>query len=162
SWTSAHAGRDAVERRQMLVVDAVDAQRAFLHYPLAVVVLARTVRAGPGAQLAADAGVGIDEHDAALRALVGCTRRTHGDASRRLAVQARAREVHGPARGAFAGLVGMDAVQPRAVRVFAVRILIGQGSGIAGRVPLLAARRTGMAADAGVEVDHQPEFFSGA
>ena len=69
----AHAGRHAILRRERLVVDAVDAQRAFLHHAVVVVVLARAVRAGPGAQLAADAGVRIDQDDAVGRR--ACTTR---------------------------------------------------------------------------------------
>ena len=101
----AHAGGNAVLRRRCLVIDAVDAQRALLHHAVAVVVLARAVRAGPGAQLAADAGVGIDQHDAVLGALEGGAGRADGDAGRLLAMQARAREMHGAARGTFADLV---------------------------------------------------------
>ena len=52
-----HAGGDAILLGQVLVIDAVDAQRAFLHDAVVVVVLARTVGARPRAQLAADAGV---------------------------------------------------------------------------------------------------------
>src|SRR3546814_8385723 len=51
-------------------------------------VYARAVGAGPGAQLAADAGVGVDQHDAVLGALVGGPGRADGDAGRVVAVQA--------------------------------------------------------------------------
>src|SRR5204862_7167397 len=66
----AHAGGDAILRREAFVIDAVDAQRAFLHHAVIVIILARAVGAGPRTQLAADAGVGIDQHDAVRRALV--------------------------------------------------------------------------------------------
>ena len=56
-------------------------------------VLARAVRARPRAQLAADALVLVDQHDAVLGALVAGAGRAHRHAGRRLAVQARAREV---------------------------------------------------------------------
>ena len=157
----AHAGRNAILRREGLVVDAVDAQRAFLHHAVVVVVLARAVGAGPGAQLAADAGVGIDQHDAVRRALVGGAGRADGDAGRRLAMQTGAREMHGAARRAVAHLVGVHAVEPGAVRIAAVGVLVGQRRGIAAGVPLLAACRAGLAADAGVEIDHQPELLCG-
>ena len=79
---------------QRLVVDAVHAQGALLHHAARVAVLARAVGAGPGTQLAADALVLVDQHDAVLGALVAGAGRAHGDAVRRLAVQAGAREVH--------------------------------------------------------------------
>jgi hypothetical protein len=45
--------------RAGLVVDAIHAERAFLHHAVIVVVFPRAVGAGPGTQLAADAGVGL-------------------------------------------------------------------------------------------------------
>ncbi len=155
----ADAGGNAILRRKGLVVDAVDAQRAFLHHAIVVVVLARAIGTGPGAQLAADAGVGIDQHDAVLGALVGGAGRADGDAGGRLAVQARAREMHGLARRAVAHLEAMHAIEPGAVRIGAVGVLIRQRRGIAAVVPFLAARRAGLAADAGVEIDHQPQLL---
>src|SRR5690606_30396178 len=122
-----HAGRFALGLWQVLVVDAVDAERAFLHHALDLAVLARAVGAGPRAQLAADAFVLVDQHDAVLGALVAGAGRAHGDAGRRLAVQARAREVQrdrglgGPCpggspacgnRGLGFDLVRMHAVEP--------------------------------------------------
>src|SRR3546814_1615707 len=61
-------------------------------------VFARAVRAGPRAQLAADALVLVDQHDAVLGALVAGAGGAHGHAGRRFAVQARAREVQGHRR----------------------------------------------------------------
>jgi hypothetical protein len=46
---------------EVLVVDAVDAERALLHHAFDFAVLARAVRAGPRTQLAADALVLVDE-----------------------------------------------------------------------------------------------------
>src|SRR5690606_20371239 len=146
-----HAGRNAVLRLQRFVIDAVDAQRAFLHDAVGVVVLARAIGAGPGAELAADACVRVDQHDAVLGPLVGGAGRADGHAGGRLAVQAGAREVHRPARRPLAHLVAMDAVEPRPVRVGAVGVLVGQRRRVAARIPFLAARRAGLAADAGVE-----------
>src|SRR6185312_8433774 len=71
------------------------------------------------------------------------------------------REIHGLAAPAVVHLVGMHAVEPGAVRVAAVRVLIGQWRRIAAGVPLLAARDAGMTADAGVEIDHQAELLFG-
>ena len=89
------AGRLAVLLGEMVVVDAVDAQRAFLHHAGIVVELARAIGAGPGAQLAADADRLVDQHDAVLGALVGGAGRADGDAGRLLAMQAGFREMHG-------------------------------------------------------------------
>ena len=155
----ADAGGNAILRREGLVVDAVDAQRAFLHHAIVVVVLARTVGTRPRAQLAADAGVGIDQHDAVLGALVGGAGRADGDAGRRLAMQARAREMHGLARRTVADLVAVHAIEPGAVRIGAIGVLIRERRGVAPVVPFLAARRAGLAPDAGVEIDHQPKLL---
>ena len=153
------AGRHALLFRQVLVVDAVDAQRAFPHHALVLVELARAVGAGPGAQLAADADVGVDQHDAVFGALVAGAGGTDGDAGRVLAMQAGAGEVHRAAVRAGAGFVGVHAVEPDAVRVVLIGAEIGQRRGMAGGVPLLAVYRAGVAADAGVEVDDEAEFF---
>src|SRR4029079_1746982 len=98
----------------------VDAERALLHRSVFVIIFPRAVGAGPGAQLAADAGVGIDQHDAVRRALVGRAGRTDGDAGRLFAVQTGAGEMHGAARRAVAHFVGVHAVEPGAVRIAAV------------------------------------------
>jgi hypothetical protein len=82
------AGRHALALGQVLVVDTVNAERTLLHDAVVVVEFARSVRAGPGAQLAADAGVGIYQHDAVLDALVRGAGRAHLDTGRLLAVQA--------------------------------------------------------------------------
>src|SRR3546814_7191368 len=78
--TGRHAGRHPVDLLQILVVDAVDAQRALLHHAVGMVVFPRSVGAGSGAQLAADAAVGVDEDDAVLLALVAAPGRTIGRA----------------------------------------------------------------------------------
>ena len=165
--TGAHAGRHPVDLGDRLVVDAVDAQRAFLHHAGGEIHLAGAVRAGPGAQSAADAFVLVDQHDAVGRALVGGAGRADGDAGRVVAMQAGFREMHD------AGLAGLaddlatlrhhlecvDAVQPGAGDVGAVGVLVGQRRSIAAGVPFLAAHHAGMTADTDVEVDDQAEFF---
>ena len=123
-----HAGGLAFGLGEVLVVDAVDAQRALLHHAFDLAVLARAVRAGPRTQLAADALVLVDQHDAVVRALVARAGRAHGDARRRFAMQARAREVqrHRRLRGRFVRrghlfeLVAVHAVEPHARRILAV------------------------------------------
>src|SRR5687768_7413390 len=100
------AGRHAVDLLEVLVVDAIDAQRAFLHHAGIVIELARPVRAGPGAELAADAGIGVDQHDAVLGALVGRPGGADLDASRLLAMQAGFREMDGAAATAVVDLEG--------------------------------------------------------
>src|SRR3546814_5224103 len=110
-----HAGRHAAAGVQVLVVDLVDAERALLHDADVGIVFARAVGAGPGAQLAADAGVGVDQHDAVLGALVGGPGRADGDAGRVVAVQAGLGEVHRAAVAVVGHhLEAVDAVEPDA------------------------------------------------
>ena len=154
-----NAGRRPAARVQVLVVDLVDAERALLHHPGVGVVFPRAVGAGPGAELAADAGVGVDQHDAVLRPLVGGAGRADGDAGRVLAVQAGLGEVHRAAVALVAHhLEGVDAVEPHAAGIGAVRVAVGQRRRMAGGVPLLAVHRAGMAADADVQVDDQAQL----
>src|SRR3546814_1835071 len=110
-----HAGRHAAARLEVLVVDLVDAERALLHHADVGVILAGAIGTGPGAELAADAGVGVDQHDAVLGALVGSAGRADGDAGRILAVQAGLREVNGAAVAIVRDdLEAVDAVEPDA------------------------------------------------
>src|SRR5690606_19940972 len=90
-----HAGGHALGGVEVLVVDAVDAQRALLHDPVHGAVFARAVGAGPAAELAPDALVLVHQHDAVPGALVAGARGADGHARGRLAVQAAAREVQG-------------------------------------------------------------------
>src|SRR5689334_3032184 len=120
--TSGHT----VFRREGLVVDAVDAERAFLHHAFGDVELSGAIRAGPGAELAADALVLIDQHDAVRRALERGTGRADGDARRCLAMETRAREVHGATGGTLSRLEGVDTVEPDAVGLGAIGVEIGE------------------------------------
>src|SRR5690606_33820332 len=121
---------------------------------------------GPAAQLAADALVLVHQHDPVLGALVAGAGGAHGDAGRGLAVQARAREVQGHGRLRFAAalrwtgreLVAVHAVEPDPGGLPAVWLLVHQRAQDPARVPLLAAGRAGVAAHAGVQVDHQAEL----
>src|SRR5690348_10831746 len=56
-------------------------------------------------------------------------------------------------------LIRMHPVEPHAIRFGAVGIVIRQRSEIAAIVPFLAGDRASVAADADVEVDHQPELL---
>src|SRR3546814_14759093 len=58
----------------------------------------------------------------------------------------------------FRELFAVLAVEPYPRLILAVRLLVGQRPGDAAGVPFLAAGRAGVAADAGVQVDHQPEL----
>jgi hypothetical protein len=86
-----HAGRLALALRQGLVGDAVDAQGALLHHLLLLVELANAVGAGPGAVLAADALVVVDQHDAVVLALV----RGAGRADRHAGGSSQCRQLFG-------------------------------------------------------------------
>jgi hypothetical protein len=157
--TGAHAGRLAVFGLQVLVVDAVNAERTLFHHAIVGVVFARAVRARPRAQLAADADVRVDQHDAVFGALVAGAGRAHGHAGRRFAVQARAREMQCAAVLALAGFVAVDAVEPRPHRIRAVGVDVRQRRRITLRVPLLARGGARLAANAGVEVDDQAQLL---
>src|ERR1700732_3588862 len=153
------AGRQLVFLRQVVVVDPVDAQRAFLHDPAIRVEFPCAIRTGPGAQLAADADRFVDQHDPVFGALVGGPRRAHGNASRLLAMQARFGEIDGPRTLSVAFLEGVDAVQPNPPSARAIRVEIGQRADIAAGIPLLAGSGTGLAAHTDVEVDDQAELL---
>src|SRR5688572_19770187 len=159
------AGRDArghaIYLFQLVVVDAVDAQRAFLHHANVFVKLARAVRAGPGAQLAANAEVLVDQDDAVLSALEGGAGRAHRHAGRLLAMQARLGEMHGAAVRALARFEAVDTVEPHARGRIAPGLVVGQRRHVAAAVPFLAVDRAGMAPDADVEVDDQAELAIG-
>src|SRR5262249_21179333 len=148
-----HACRLAVALGQRFVVDAVGAQRALGHLLALFVELARAVRTRPRAVLAADALVEVDQHEPVFLALVARAGRTGGYARRVLAVQARFREVDRVGERKFARFIGLHAVEEGAGRIGVVRALIRETACLAGRVPLLAARHAGVAADADVQVD---------
>src|SRR3712207_3487004 len=134
-----------------------DAERALLHHARVLVHLPRAVGAGPGAEAAADAGLGVDQHDPVLGALVGGAGRADGDAGGVLAVEAGPREVDGAPPIALAGFVGVDAVEPHALGARGVGVEVRQRRAVAGGVPLLAVHRAGLASDAGIEVDDEAE-----
>src|SRR6185436_2514499 len=91
------AGRHALLGREGLVVDAVDAERALLHDAGILVELARAVGTGPRAQLAADAEILVDQHDAVLGALERRAGRADRDAGGLGAMQAGPWEMDRPA-----------------------------------------------------------------
>ena len=66
----AHAGRGSVDLWQVLVIDPVNAEGAFLHDPFGLIKFARAIGAGPGAKAAPDAVLFIDQHDAIFDTLV--------------------------------------------------------------------------------------------
>ena len=155
----ADTGRYAVLLRDVLVVDPVDAKRAFLHHARRQIHLTRAIGTGPGAEAAADAVAFVHQNDAVIGPLVAGAGRADGDAGRVLAMQARFREMHDLRRGVgLLHLEGVDAVQERPDRIRAVRVGVRQRLAIAARVPFLAGDHAGVAADAGVEVDDEAEF----
>jgi hypothetical protein len=152
-----NTGRHTIFGREALIVDAVDAQRALLHDAGVFVELAGAVGTGPGAELATDAEIFVDQHDTVLGAFVGRAGRAHRDACGLGTMQARAREVHGSAIRAFPGFEGVHAVEPHAVGLGIVGPQVGERCGDAASVPLLTVHRAGMAADADIEVDDEPQ-----
>src|SRR2546430_1766649 len=154
------ASRQLVLLRQVVVVDPIDAQRAFLHHPGIRVEFPRAIRAGPGAQLAADADRLVDQHDPVLGALVGGPRRAHANASRLLTMQTRLREIDRSRALSVALLEGVDAVEPDAPGAGTIRVEIGQRRHMAAGIPFLAGRGAGLAADTDIEVDDEPEFLA--
>ena len=153
-----HARRFALRLRQLGVVNAVDAQRALLHHLLVRVELARAVRARPRAILAADALIVIDQHDAVFGTLVARAGRAYRHAWRVFAVQARLGEMHGFRIGKLADLECLYAVEECSRGVLVVRAVIGQVTGEARSIPLLAARHARVAANANVEIDDEREL----
>src|SRR6056297_3041208 len=155
-----HAGGNTVNLGDLLVVDAVHAEGAFLHDALGRVHLARTVGAGPGAEPAADAGALVDKDDTVLRALVGGARGADGDTRRVVAVEAGFREVDELGGARLGGdLIGMDAVEKGTRGVGSVWVRVGERGAVVLGIPALAGGDTCVTADTGVEVDCEAEAF---
>ena len=55
----------------------------------------------------------------------------------------------------------MDAIEPNTVRFGAIWICIGKRGCDSTAIPSFAADRARVAADAGIEVDHEAQFFGG-
>ena len=150
-------GGNAVRFIEMFVVNAVHTERAFFHDAFGVVIFAGTIGAGPGAEFAANAGFGVDQNDAVFLAFVTRTCGTNSDAGGVFAMQTRAWHVDNTS----ISFIAVDAVQPHAHGFGGAWFVVGQGGGDALRVPLLAGCGAGLAADAGVEVDDEAQFFGG-
>src|SRR6516162_4785070 len=69
--------------------------------------------------------------------------------------------MHGAARRAFTHLIAVYTIEPGAVRIPAVGVLIRERGGVAAGVPFLAGGRAGVAAHAGIEVDDEAQLFRG-
>src|SRR6185312_8111523 len=96
---------------ESLIVDSVDAQRALPHHADIVVEFAGAVGAGPGAQLATDAKIGIDQDDAILGALLGCAGGPDSYAGGSRERQARPRKRNGQPPRALADLKTMYRIE---------------------------------------------------
>ena len=66
----AHTCRLPVFFGKIVIIDAVNTERAFLHHTLGRIQFPRAIRAGPGAQPAPDAPLLIDQHNTVLGTLV--------------------------------------------------------------------------------------------
>jgi hypothetical protein len=67
--------------------------------------------------------------------------------------------MYGLAMLPFTGLICVDPVEPGAVRVSAIGVDVRERGTIATGIPLLAARDTGMAPDAGIQIDDKAELL---
>ena len=77
-WAGGDTGGNPVFFRQGFVIDSVDTQRAFFHHACVGVVFPSAIRTGPGAPLAADAGIFVDEDDPVFLAFIGRASRANG------------------------------------------------------------------------------------
>ena len=100
--------------RQLLVINAIHAQRAFLHYLLVLVDFTRAVRTRPRAIFAADALVVVHQHDAIRLAFVTRTGRTHRHARRVFAMQAAFGKMNRVGVREFADFISLHAGEKRA------------------------------------------------
>src|SRR5690606_27453817 len=100
----------------------------------------------------------IDQHDAIALALVTGAGRTYRHAWRVFAMQAGLREMHGFGERKAADFESLNAVEEGTARPGAVRILIRQAAGIAGRVPRFAAGHAGVTADTDIQVDNESQL----
>src|ERR1700722_2480756 len=114
------AGRHALRLRDIGIVDTVDTECALAHHALILVELARPVRTRPRAQLAADADIGVHQHDAIFLTLVAGTGRTDRHTGGLFAMQAGTREMHGAAVRPLTRFVGVHTVEPHAIRMILV------------------------------------------
>ena len=149
-----HTGRFALGFRQGFVINPIHTQGAFLHHLLLLIQFACTVRAGPGAVLAADALVVINQHNAILLALVTGASGADRDTRCVFTVQTTLGEVQGLGVGELTDLKGLHPVEEGAGRILGKRIVIKQRAGGSGGIPLFTAGHTRVAADADVKVNH--------
>ena len=153
-------GRDATFLGQVRVVDLVHTERAFLHDARILIILPGAIGAGPGTELASDAGICVHQNNAVFFALVGGAGRADGDAGRIVAMQAAFREMdHASAGLLILHLETVDAIEPHTGRISAIRVRIGHRGRMSAAVPFLAVDGAGMAADTDIEVNDQPELF---
>jgi len=112
-------------------------------------------QAGPGAVFTANAFVVIDQHDAVLHTLVARAGGADRHTGRVFAMQAALGEMDSVRAREFTGLVGLDPVEKSTRGVGAIGVQIGQRTGAARCVPLLARGHASLAAHAHIQVNHQ-------
>ena len=157
-WTGKHTYRLALVFGQAFIVEPIDAQGTFFHHLLLFVDFARAVGAGPGAILATDALVVVDQHDAILGPLVTRARGAHRNTGRIFAMQAGFREMHRLRVREFTHFEGLHAIEKSSGGVGAVRVAVHHRTGLARGIPLLAAGHAGVTADTGVEIYDQGQL----
>ena len=120
------AGRYAFLLGNVLVVNAVDAQRAFFHHAIVVIELTSAIRARPGTQLATDTGLCIDQDDAILLTFVRSASGTNSHTIGLIAMQAGTREMHSAARITVCHLISVHTIEPHTMWITAVSIQVRQ------------------------------------
>ena len=148
-----HAGRLSLGLWKGFIIDAVNAQRAFGHHLTVLIKLPDAVRTGPGAVLAANALVIVNQHNAIFLTLVRRSGRTHRDTGWILAMQTGLWKMYGLSAGINTGFISLYTVEEGPRWIGIIGVLIDQRTGSTGGIPLLAGSHAGMTANADIEID---------
>lgn len=156
-----HACRDAGFLGEVLIVDSVDAKRAFLHYPFGLIKFTRAIRARPGAEFAADASVPVDKNDSVFFAFVGRAGWANRHARCVFTMKARFWEMDRAGNTGFLidGFERMNPVEPDTFGMFSVWGDIRQRRRVSAGIPLLAIYSASVTANANIKVDNQTQLF---
>ena len=140
-WAGLYAGRHSISFRQVVVVNAIHAEGALFHDAVALIVFPGAIGTRPRTEFAADAGVGIDQHDSVFGPLVRGPCRADRYAVRFLTVQAGAWKMNCPAAGSVTGFKAVNPVQPCTVGVVAIGVDIGKRRRVSARYSIPCSLR---------------------